>query len=161
MHFDATFFALVALILFIGIVFYAKAPAKVSAMLDERSGRIAKDIADARKLREEAEALLAEYKQKRADAVKEAAAIVDQAKREAESYATESRAKLEDMLARRTKQAEQKIAQAEATATKDVRAAATEAAIAAATKLIGEASTGSKGAKLVAESIAAVKGRLN
>ncbi len=161
MHLDNTFFALVALILFLGIVFYVKAPAKVSAMLDDRSKGIAKDIDDARKLRTEAEALLNEYKQKRADAVKEAESIVSQAKREAEAYAAETRVKLDDMLARRTKQAEQKIAQAEATAAKDVRSAATDAAIAAATKLIGEAAGGAKGSKLVSESIAAVKARLN
>lgn len=160
MHFDNTFFALVALILFLGIVFYAKAPGKVAGMLDDRSNRIAKDIADARKLREEAEALLAEYKQKRADAVKEAAGIVEQAKLEAHAYATESRSKLEDLLARRTKQAEQKIAQAEAAAAKDVRAAATDAAIAAARKLIGDAPA-TKSAKLIEESISAVKSRLN
>jgi F-type H+-transporting ATPase subunit b len=161
MHFDATFFALVALVLFFVIVFYAKAPAKITAMLDDRSGRIAKDISDARKLREEAEALLNEYKQKRADAVKEAAGIVEQAKREAEAYASEARIKLDEMLARRTRQAEQKIAQAEAAATKDVRAAATDAAITAAARLIAEGSTGAKSAKFVEESIAAVKSRLN
>ena len=161
MAFDNSFFATVALVLFIGIVFWVKAPAKISAMLDDRSDRIRKDIDDARKLRAEAEALLNEYKQKRTDAVKEAAAIIEQAKREAESYAAETRAKLGETLTRRTKQAEQKISQAEASAAKEVRATATEAAIAAATQLIGEVNAGAKGAKLIDESISAVKARLN
>lgn len=161
MAFDNTFFATVALVLFFAIVFWVKAPAKVMGMLDGRSDRIRKDIDDARKLRAEAEALLNEYKQKRTDAVKEAAAIIEQAKAEAQSYAEETRAKLSDLLARRTKQAEQKIAQAEASAAKDVRSAATDAAITAATALIREVNAGAKGAKLVDESIAAVKTRLN
>lgn len=158
MAFDNTFFATVALVLFFGVVFWVKAPAKITGMLDARSDRIRKDIDDARKLRAEAEALLNEYKQKRTDAVKEAAGIIEQAKREAEAYAAETRAKLSEMLARRTKQAEQKISQAEASAAKDVRSAATEAAIAAATQLIGEANGK---ANLIDESIAAVKSRLN
>ena len=161
MAFDNTFFATVALLIFLAIVFWAKAPGKVGAMLDGRADKIRKDIEDARKLRAEAEALLNEYKQKRTDAVKEAEAIIAQAKSEAESYAAETRSKLNDLLARRSKQAEQKIAQAESAAAKDVRSAATEAAIAAATQLIGEVNAGAKGVKLIEESISAVKSRLN
>jgi F-type H+-transporting ATPase subunit b len=161
MVFDAAFFAFVALVIFLGIVVYAKGPHKISAALDDRAARIAKDINDAAKLRAEAEALLNEYKQKRADAETEAQSIIDQAKREAEAYAAETRSKLSEMVERRTKQAEQKIAQAEQAALKDVRNSATEAAIAAATQLIREGLAGSKSGKLIDESIAAVKSRLN
>lgn len=161
MHFDATFFALVALILFLGVVFYAKAPAKVGAALNERSARIAKEIEDAARLRSEAEALLAEYKKKRAEAEKEAADIIGLARQEAEALAAETKVKLADMLKRRTAQAEQKIAQAQAAALKDVRAAATDKAIAAAAKLAAEASKGAKGADLITDSIKAVKTGLN
>jgi F-type H+-transporting ATPase subunit b len=161
MHFDATFFALVALILFLGIVFYAGAHRKAGSALDERRAMIAKELDDARKLRVEAEALLAEYKQKRLDAEKEAQGIVAQAKMDAAAFAEESKTKLAASLERRTKQAEQKIAQAEASALKDVRSAATDAAIAAATKLMADVAKGTKGSKFIDESIAAVKGRLN
>ena len=75
MHLDNTFFAFVALVMFLGIVFYAGAHKKAGAALDARADQISKDIADARKLREEAEALLAEYKQKKLDAEKEAWAL--------------------------------------------------------------------------------------
>ena len=161
MTFDNTFFAFVALVIFLGIAVYAGALKKVGGGLDERARRIAKDLDDARKLREDAEALLAEYKKKRIDAEKEAEGIIAQAKADAEEYAAESRRKLSEMLERRTKQAEQKIAQAEANAVKDVRAAAADIAIAAAAKLSAEALKETKGAALISESISAVKTRLN
>jgi F-type H+-transporting ATPase subunit b len=112
-------------------------------------------------LRKEAESLLAEYKQKRLDAEKEAAAIVAAAKADAEEYAAETRRKLSETLDRRAKQAEQKIAQAEAAAVKDVRNLATELAIAASQKLVAEAAKGEKAAEFIASSITAVKNRLN
>jgi len=161
MTFDNTFYAFLALVIFLGIAVYAGAFSKMGAGLDDRARRIAKDLADARKLREDAEALLAEYKQKRIDAEKEAEGIIAQAKADAEEYAAETRRKLSEMLERRSKQAEQKIAQAEANAVKDVRNAATDIAVAAAAKLSAAALKDSKGASLVADSIAAVKSRLN
>ncbi len=157
-EFDQTFFALVALVLFLGVVVYAGAHKKAGAALDDRAKLIEKELADAKKLREDAEKLLADYKQRSLDAVKEAAVIVEQAKSSAKQYVEESRKKLTETIARRTKQAEQKIAQAEAAATKEVRGSATDLAIAAASKLIAD----QKGnAKLITESIAAVKSKLN
>ena len=151
----------VAFLLFVGLGIYLKVPAMLAKMLDERADKISKELAEARKLREEAQALLAEYQKKRADAEKDAANIVAQARVEAEAYAVETRNKLAETIERRTKQAAQKIAQAEAAAIKEVRTTATETAIAAATRLAGEAVQGSKGTKLIDESIAAVKSRLN
>jgi F-type H+-transporting ATPase subunit b len=157
-EFDQTFFALVALVLFFGVVIYAGAHKKAGAALDDRAKLIEKELADAKSLRVDAEKLLADYKQRRLDAEKEAASIISQAKSAAVQYADESRKKLTETIARRTKQAEQKIAQAEAAAAKEVRGSATDLAIAAASKLIGD----QKGnAKLIAESIAAVKSKLN
>ncbi|MFN0193558.1 MAG: ATP F0F1 synthase subunit B, partial [Aestuariivirga sp.] len=69
--------------------------------------------------------------------------------------------KLSETIERRSKQAEQKIAQAEASAMKDVRDLATELAIKAASQLSAEAAKGTRGAKLVDDSIAAIKSRLN
>ena len=110
------------------------------------------------KLREDAEKLLADYKQKKLDAEKEAADIIASAKSQAVEFAAEAKKKLGETIARRTKQAEAKIAQAEATAVKEVRGHATDLAIAAATNIIA----GAKGnAKLIADSIAAVKSKAN
>ena len=151
----------VAFVLFVALLIYLKLPARITALLDERAARIAKELAEAKRLREEAQALLDEYKRKRVQAEKDAEDIVALARREAEAYAHETRVKLTETLERRTKQAEQKIAQAEQQAVKDVRTAATDVAIAAATELLGVAAGGAKGAKLIEESIDAVKSRLN
>ena len=161
MFHEAETWVAVAFVLFIGLGIYLKVPAMLAKMLDERADKIGKELAEAKKLREEAQALLAEYQKKRAEAEKDAANIVAQAKLEAESYSVETRKKLAETIERRTKQAAQKIAQAEAAAIKEVRTTATEAAIAAASKLVGEAVQGTKGVKLIDESIAAVKSRLN
>jgi F-type H+-transporting ATPase subunit b len=151
----------VAFVLFVALLVYLKVPAKIAAMLDERSARIAKELAEARKLREEAQALLDEYKKKRAQAEKDAQDIVALARKEAEAYTHETRAKLAETLERRTRQAEQKIAQAEQQAVKDVRMIATDVAVGAASELLASAAEGTKGTKLIEESIAAVKSRLN
>jgi F-type H+-transporting ATPase subunit b len=161
MHLDASFFTLVALIIFLGIVAYAGGFKAMGAGLDTRAARIRNDLEHAAKLRKEAEALLAEYKQKRIDAEKEAASIISAAKADAEEYAAETRRKLSESLDRRTKQAEQKIAQAEAAAIKDVKNAATELAIAAAQNLVAQAAKGATSDQLIASSIQAVKNRLN
>ncbi len=151
----------VSFVLFAGLLVYLKVPAMLARMLDERSAKIARELAEARKLREEAQSLLASYQKKRAEAEKDAADIIDLARKEAESYAAEARRKLAETLERRTRQAEQKIAQAEAAAIKEVRTVATDIAVAAASQLVGEAVKGAKGDGLVIESIAAVKSRLN
>ena len=151
----------VSFVLFAGLLVYLKVPAMLARMLDERSAKIARELTEARKLREEAQSLLASYQKKRAEAEKDAADIIEQARKEAESYTAEARRKLAETLERRTKQAEQKIAQAEAAAIKEVRTVATDIAVAAASQLVGEAVKGAKGDGLVIESIAAVKRRLN
>ncbi len=151
----------VAFLLFVALMIYLKVPAKVAAMLDERSAKIAKELAEARRLREEAQALLDEYKGKRIAAEKDAKDIVALARKEAEAYGHEMRTKLAETLERRTRQAKQKIEQAEAQAVKDVRNAATDLAIAAAQDLLATTAKGAKGAKLISDSIDAVKSRLN
>ena len=91
----------IAFVLFVGVGLYLKVPAMLAKMLDERADKISKELAEARKLREEAQALLAEYQKKRAEAEKDAANIVAQAKVEAESYGVETRKKLAETIERR------------------------------------------------------------
>ena len=158
MQFDQTFYALVALVIFLGIVFWAGAHKKAGAALDSRADQISKELATARQLRQDAEQLLADYKQKAIDAEKEAADIIASATSQAKEYAADAAKKLSETITRRTKQAETKIAQAQAKAVKEVRGHATDLAIAAAGNLIA----GQKGnPKLIAESIAAVKSKAN
>ena len=155
---DQTFFALVALVIFFAIVFWAGAHKKAGAHLDDRAAKIEKELSDAKQLRLDAEKLLADYKQKAIDAEKEAADIIASAKSQAEDYAADAAKKLSETITRRTKQAETKIAQAQANAVKEVRGHATDLAIAAAGNLIS-AQKGNP--KLIAESIAAVKSKAN
>ncbi len=155
------FWVLVSFILFVALVVYLGVPGKITAALDDRADRISKELAEANRLREEAQALLAEYQHKRKEAEAEAEAIVAQAKSEAEAYAAETRRKLAESVERRTKLAEQKIAQAEVQAVKEVQSAATELAVAAAGEMIAAEARGAKGASLIDESIAALKSKLN
>jgi F-type H+-transporting ATPase subunit b len=155
------FWVLVSFVLFIGLLVYVKIPGKVGTMLDERARRIAKELEEARNLRDEAQALLAEYDRKRRDAEKEAEAIIVQAREEAEAFAVETRHKLTETVERRGRLAEEKIAQAEAQAVKEVRAAAADLAIAAARQMIAEEMQGARAAKLVDASIAELKDKLH
>jgi len=155
------FFALVGLILFFALIFYLKVHRTIGGSLDKRGDAIRDELDQARRLRAEAEALLAEYRRKAAAAESEAAAIVDQAKREADALAKEARTRLEEYVASRTRLAEQKIAQAEAQAVQDVRALSAEIAIAAAERILTDKVKGDAASALVERSIADVKARLN
>ncbi len=158
MQFDQTFYAFVALVIFLGIVFWAGAHRKAGAVLDSRADLIEKELAAARKLREDAEKLLADYKQKKLDAQTEAADIIASAQSQAKEFAADAAKKLSETIVRRTNQAETKIAQAQDAAAKDVRNQAADLAIAAASHIIA----GQKGnVKLIAESIAAVRSKTN
>lgn len=157
----AEFWVAVAFVGFVALVIYLKAPGMVARALDERADAIRSELEEAQRLREEAQAMLADYQRRQRDAEKEAADIVTLAKEEAESFATEARAKLEESLARRTRIAEEKIAQAEVQALKDVRAAAADAAIAAATALLAEEVTGDTAAGLIDDGINQLGNKLN
>lgn len=156
MEITATEIAFVALVLFIGLLVYLKVPAAIMGALDSKSQAIAKELHDARKLREEAEALLAEYEAKRVAAEAEAKAIIDSAKEQAALVAEETRASMSAAIKRREQQAEDRIAQAEARAAAEVRAAAADAALVAAEKLIRERLSDKAQSALVAEGVAEI-----
>ena len=159
--FEAEFWAALAFVVFVAALMYLGVHRMVLDALDARRGQIKAELDDARRLREEAEKLLAEYRHRRQEAQNEADAIIAGAQAEAERLAIEAKAKMEDFIARRSKQAETKIAQAETQALADVRAAAAEAAVAAAEKILAEATTGTVAENLVAQAIEDVKKKLN
>ena len=158
---DPVFWTLVALVIFFGLVLYMKVPAMIGKSLDARGEAIRKELDDARRMREEAQQLLADYQRRSRDAEEEAKGIVEQAKREAEALAAETRKNLADGLERRTKAAEDKIARAEAQALGEVRSAAVTAAIAAAENILKSKVAGATASSLIDESIRNLKGRLN
>ena len=129
--------------------------------LDNRADRIKAELDDARRLKDEAAKLLAEYKARHAKAEAEAQDIIASARAEAERIAVEAKAKMEDFVARRTKTAESKIALAEAQALADVRAAAANAAVAAASTVLSQSVKGAVADDLLAKGIAEVRAKLN
>lgn len=157
----ATIWVLLGLIAFIGILIYLKVPGMVTAALDGRANKIAEELEEARRLREEAEALLAEYKEKTGNVEAEAEAIIAQARREAEALSAEAKTRIEDYVARRTKAVEARIAQAETQAVADVRSRAIDVAAAAAGRILAERAKGSDGDDLVQRSIDQVRENLN
>jgi F-type H+-transporting ATPase subunit b len=133
----------------------------VLTTLDHRRDRIKADLDDAKRLKDEAAKLLEQYKARRASAEREAEEIIAGAKADAERIASEAKAKLEDFVTRRTKTAESKIALAEAQALADVRAAAAEAAVAAASTILSQSVKGEVADDLLAKGIKDVREKLN
>jgi F-type H+-transporting ATPase subunit b len=151
----------VALLIFVGLLIYLEVHRKLFGALDQRSARIKSELDEAVRLREEAQALLAEFERKARDAEGEAAAIIAGAKAEAERLTAEAKTRMEDFVARRTKMAETKIAQAEAQALADVKAAAADAAVAAAEKILGAAAKGKVAEDLLVRGIEDVRNKFN
>ncbi|MGN6537519.1 MAG: F0F1 ATP synthase subunit B [Mesorhizobium sp.] len=157
----ASVWVLVGLAIFVAICLYIKVPAMVNKALDTRADRIRGELDEARRLREEAQALLADYQKKRKDAEQEAAAIVEAARHEASVLAEEAHKRTEDYVARRTALAEQKIGQAEREAIAEVRSSAVDLAVEAARKVLGDKVDAKVGADLFKASLAEVKSKLN
>lgn len=157
----AEFWVLVSFVIFMGIVFYLGVPAMIARSLDARADDIRAELDEARRLREEAQQLLADYQRKAREAEDEAQAIISLAQREAESFATESRKALAESIARRSKVAEEKIARAETQALSDVRAAAVEAAIGAARQILRDRVGTEADASLINSSIGELRAKLN
>lgn len=157
---DNSFYALIALIIFTGLLLYFGVHRIIAKMLDGKIAEIEANIADAKRLREEAAALLVEYEQKRVAAEQEAESIVTAAKEEAERLTVEAKASLADLVARRTQAVQDKIAQAEAQAVAAVRARSADIAIEAARVVLAD-QMASKGEKIVDAAIADVGARLN
>jgi F-type H+-transporting ATPase subunit b len=159
--FEAEFWVAIAFVLFVGVLGYFRAHKLVVKGIDDRRERIKAELDEARRLKEEAQALLAQYRRKQQDAEREAETIVSSAKAEAERLAAEAEAKMEEFVARRTKMAESKIAQAEAQALADVRSAAADAAVAAAETILTRMVKDKVGDDLIAKGIRDLKGKLN
>jgi F-type H+-transporting ATPase subunit b len=151
----------VGFVMVVGLLLYVGVPKLVGGMLDARSAAIKTELDEARRLREEAQALLEGFKQKAAGAEKEAEAIVVEARAEAERFAAESRQTLKTLIERRAQSAQDKIAQAEAAALAEIRTLAADAATAAAQKLIVARLDEKRTGALIAESIKELPAKLN
>ena len=136
MH-DAEFWVLVAFVIAIAFLVY-KVKDMLTTALDTRAAKIKTELDEARRLRDEAQAKLAEYQRKQRDALKEAEGIVAHAKAEAERVAAQGARDLAAAIERRKRLATEKIALAEAKAVADVRNSAVDLAIASVGRVLAQ-----------------------
>src|SRR3954467_11350150 len=169
---EAEFWVAVAFVILMGVFGWMGIHRTILKALDHRRDRIKQELDDARRLRDEAAALLADYKKRHAAAEREAEDIITAAKDEAQRIAAAAKegarrtpakpkAKMEDFVPRRTKSAEGKIALAEAQAVADVRAAAAEAPVQAASPILSQSVRGQVADDLLAKGITEVRQKLN
>ncbi len=158
---QAEFWVALGFFAFIGLLGYVGVHRMLVKSLDDRAGRIKAELDEARKLKDDAAQLLADYQRKRGEAENEAQEIIAGAKAEAERLAAEAKVKIEEFVTRRTKMAEVKIAQAEAQAAADVRGAAADAAVAAAERILAQQAKGPLAGELIAKGIEDVRKKLN
>ena len=156
----ASIWATVALFIFLGILVYMGLPKAVIRLLDARIKKIEDDLAEAARLRTEAEALLVQYEQKRSAAESEAAGIVTAAQEQARRLTEEANASLQDLITRRTRAVEEKISQAEAQALAEVRSRSADLAIEAARVLLTRQMP-EKGGAIIDNAIRDLGARLN
>ena len=129
--------------------------------LDERGARIKGDLDEAQRLRNEAQALLADYQKKQQEAAGEATAILAHAREEAELFRKEATANLGAALARRERMALDKISQAEAQAVAEVRSQAVDLAVAAAERILQQQMAGPRAGSLVDQAISELERKLH
>lgn len=158
---DPVFWVMIAFIGFVALLIYYGVPGAVGKALDDRATAIRADLDEARRLRDEAHALLADYQRRSREAEDETKTILEQAKREGEALAAETRKNLQESVERRTKLAEEKIERAEAQALSDVRTAAVESAIAVAEKILKSRVAGATADTLIENGIRDLDGKLN
>ncbi|MDD2869083.1 ATP F0F1 synthase subunit B [Neomegalonema sp.] len=152
---------LLSFVIFMGILWYVGAFRKIGDMLDGRASDIQSQLDEARAARAEAQALLASFEAKRASAEAEAQGIVARAEEEARKALADAEVEIERSMARRLKSAEERIAQAEAAAKRKVHDAAADAAVAAASRLLGARLEGDAGEAALDASLKEVAQRLH
>ena len=151
--YEAEFWVAVSFFIFIGVLVYLGVHNRVASALDARALRIGKELDEARRLREEAERLLVDYRRKLGNVVTEVDNIIAIAVKQAESSAVETRQSLKEHIERRIKLAEEKIARAEMEALGELR----NDAVAAARNLIIAKLTPDRANELVSGSTKAIK----
>lgn len=149
-----------AFLIFVGIVVKAAGKSIVGG-LDARADRIRNELEQAQKLREDAQAALAQIQRKQRDALKEAEAIIASAREEVDRLRQQAAADLDSSLRRREAQAIDKIAQAEAQALQQVREMAVDIAVAATEKLLVQNLDPARNDVLVNQAIAELPAKLH
>ncbi len=158
---DPTFWVAIAFLLFVAVLVYVKVPGIIAKQLDNRAERIKNELDEAQKLREDAQAMFADYQRRQRDALATAEEIVAKAKEDADIIRKESEAELQATLTRRQEMAEAKIHQAEEKALAEVQSLAVDVAVAAAEKLMKDNIKAKEGGALIDQSIKDLGSQLN
>lgn len=158
---NTNFVVLIAFLIFLGILIWAKVPAKLAGMLDARAAQIKSELDEARALREEARALLSSYERKQKEVQEQSERIVASAKEEAMAAAAQAKQDLKLSIARRLAAAEDQIASAEASALRQVREQAISVAVAAAANVLAKQASAETAAASIDDSIAQVEAKLH
>jgi F-type H+-transporting ATPase subunit b len=158
---NTDFVVLIGFLVFLGILVYFKVPGIVGGLLDKRAETIRAELAEARSLREEAQALLASYERKQKDVQAQADRIVANAKEEAAKAAADAKEEIKASVQRRIATAKEQITSAQNAAMRDVRDRAVTVAIAAAQDVIAAQMTAAKGNKLIDDAISVVEAKLH
>lgn len=158
---NTNFVVLISFLVFVGILLWAKVPAKIGDMLDARANQIKAELAEAKALLEEARALLSSYEKKQKDVQEQSERIVASAKEEALAAAKQAKEDLKVSIARRLAAAEDQIASAEASALRQVREQAVSVAIAAASDILAKQSTAEAASASIDDAIAQVEAKLH
>ena len=158
---ETDFWEWVGLIAVFAIFLWKGAPAFVARALDKRADAISKELDSVRRLREEAETVLINYRERAQGTESETAAILNESRAENERFATEARAQMQAQIERRARQAQERIAQAEANAMAEIRALAADAAVSAAEKIITARLGEQKATALITQSIGELPAKLN
>ena len=158
---NTDFVVLIAFLIFLGVLVYLKVPGLLSGMLDKRAEGIQSELDEARKLREDAQTLLASYERKQKEMQEQAEKIVAAAKDEAVAAAEQAKEDLKTSIARRMAAAEDQIASAEASAVREVRDQAITVAVAAAREVIAKNISAAAGNQLIDDAIADVEAKLH
>ncbi|GHA82887.1 ATP synthase subunit b [Algimonas arctica] len=155
------FWVLVPVLLFLALVAWKGGFKAAGSALDKRADTIRRELDEARRLREEAQALLASYQRKQAEAETLAEEIVERARRDAEAMAAKARTDLTDRLHRRAAQAEAKIASAESQALAEVKSRAADLAVNIAEQIIRTEMSAADRTRLFKDGLSQMGGALN
>jgi F-type H+-transporting ATPase subunit b len=158
---NTDFVVLLGFIVFVGILLYAKVPARITGMLDARATQIRTELDEARALRDEAQTILASYERKQKEVQAQADRIVATAREEAMAAAEQAKADLTRSIARRVAAAEDQIASAEASAIRDVRERAVQVAVAAAGEVLARQMTPAGADAMIESAIEQVAARMH
>jgi F-type H+-transporting ATPase subunit b len=158
---NTNFVVLLAFLVFVGILIWAKVPAKVTGMLDARAAQIKAELEEAKALREEARTLLASYEKKQKEVQEQSARIVATARDEAMAAAAQAKEDLKVTIARRLTAAEEQLAAAEAGALRKVREQAIQVAVAAAGSVLSSQANAASASASIDAAIGQVEAKLH